>query len=183
MPYSLWSHGLQPTRLLCPWDFPGKGTGVGWHFLSRGSSRLRGRTQVFCTAGRFFTKWATRDQTWDRPRMLLRIPHHPEKQRILLSHVSIMWGWKACSRLTYPGLSLGQCILLVPTPPNGVMSWGSSECHPFNLFTIAGVINISVLKSYFSCFQIGPIFFFFRKTVFKIQPRGLRSIPSFRIAG
>ena len=24
---SLWPHGLQPTRLLCPWDFPGKSTG------------------------------------------------------------------------------------------------------------------------------------------------------------
>ena len=22
-------HGLQPTRLLCPWDFPGKSTGLG----------------------------------------------------------------------------------------------------------------------------------------------------------
>ena len=28
-------HALQPTRL-CPWDFPGKNTGVGCHFLSRG---------------------------------------------------------------------------------------------------------------------------------------------------
>ena len=26
-------NGLQPTRLLCPWDFPGKSTGVGCHFL------------------------------------------------------------------------------------------------------------------------------------------------------
>ena len=26
-------HGLQPTRLLHPGDFPGKGTGVGCHFL------------------------------------------------------------------------------------------------------------------------------------------------------
>ena len=26
---SLRPHGLQPTRLLCPWDFPGKSTGVG----------------------------------------------------------------------------------------------------------------------------------------------------------
>ena len=33
---SLWPHGLQPTRLLCPWDFPGKGTGVGCHFLLQG---------------------------------------------------------------------------------------------------------------------------------------------------
>ena len=27
-----------PTRLLCPWDFPGKNAGVGYHFLLRGSS-------------------------------------------------------------------------------------------------------------------------------------------------
>ena len=25
------THGLQPTRLLCPWDFPGKSPGVGCH--------------------------------------------------------------------------------------------------------------------------------------------------------
>ena len=30
---SKWPHGLQPTRLLCPWDFPGKSTGVGCHCL------------------------------------------------------------------------------------------------------------------------------------------------------
>ena len=28
---SLWPHGLQPTRLLCAWDFLGKSTGVGCH--------------------------------------------------------------------------------------------------------------------------------------------------------
>ena len=32
---SSWPHGLQPTRLLCPWDFPGKSTGVGCHCLLR----------------------------------------------------------------------------------------------------------------------------------------------------
>ena len=30
---SLWPHGLYPTRLLPPWDFSGKNTGVGCHFL------------------------------------------------------------------------------------------------------------------------------------------------------
>ncbi|XP_060986025.1 retinoic acid early transcript 1E-like isoform X1 [Dama dama] len=30
---SLRPHGLQPTRLLCPWDSSGKNTGVGCHFL------------------------------------------------------------------------------------------------------------------------------------------------------
>ena len=29
----LQTHGLQPTRLLCPWGFPSKNTGVGCHFL------------------------------------------------------------------------------------------------------------------------------------------------------
>ena len=33
---SLWPHGLWPTRLLHSWDFPGKHTGVGCHFLLQG---------------------------------------------------------------------------------------------------------------------------------------------------
>ena len=33
---SLWPHGLQPTRLLCPWDSPGKNTGVGCPALLQG---------------------------------------------------------------------------------------------------------------------------------------------------
>ena len=27
---------MQSTRLLCPWDFPGRNTGVGCHFLLQG---------------------------------------------------------------------------------------------------------------------------------------------------
>ena len=30
---SLWPHGLQPTRFFHAWDFPGKSTGMGCHFL------------------------------------------------------------------------------------------------------------------------------------------------------
>ena len=33
IPDSLWPHGQQPTRLPCPWDFPGKDTGMYCHFL------------------------------------------------------------------------------------------------------------------------------------------------------
>ena len=33
---SLWPHGQQPTRLLCPWNSPGKNTGVGSHSLRHG---------------------------------------------------------------------------------------------------------------------------------------------------
>ena len=33
VPNSLRPHGPQPARLLCPWDFPVKNTGMGCHFL------------------------------------------------------------------------------------------------------------------------------------------------------
>ena len=33
---SSWPRGLQPARLLCPWEFPGRNTGVGCHFLLQG---------------------------------------------------------------------------------------------------------------------------------------------------
>ena len=33
---SLRPHGLQPARLLCPWNFPGKDTRGGCHFLRQG---------------------------------------------------------------------------------------------------------------------------------------------------
>ena len=36
MSNSLWPHGLQPARLLCPWDSPGKNTGVGSLSLLQG---------------------------------------------------------------------------------------------------------------------------------------------------
>ena len=34
--YSLQPHRLQPTRLIRPWNFPGKNTGVNCHFLLQG---------------------------------------------------------------------------------------------------------------------------------------------------
>ena len=39
---SLQPHGLSPSRLLCPWDFPGKSTGVGCHFLLQGIFLIQG---------------------------------------------------------------------------------------------------------------------------------------------
>ena len=47
-------YGPSPTRLPCPWDSPGKNTGVGCHCLLQGIFL----TQV-CFAGGFFTVWVT----------------------------------------------------------------------------------------------------------------------------
>ena len=53
---SLQPHGLQPARLLCPWNSPGKNTGVGCHsllqriFLTQGSNQslLHCRQILYC---------------------------------------------------------------------------------------------------------------------------------------
>ena len=41
------THGLQPTRLLCPWDFPDKNTGVACHFLLQGIFPTQGSNLCF----------------------------------------------------------------------------------------------------------------------------------------
>ena len=58
---SLQLHGLQPTRLLCPWDSPGKNTGCVAISFSRGSSWPRNWAYVSYIVGRFFTVSATKD--------------------------------------------------------------------------------------------------------------------------
>ena len=41
-------HGLQPARLLYLWDYLGKNTGVGCHFLPQESSQPRNQTHISC---------------------------------------------------------------------------------------------------------------------------------------
>ena len=38
----VWLKGLQLARLLCPWDFPGKNSRVGCHFLLQGIFPIQG---------------------------------------------------------------------------------------------------------------------------------------------
>ena len=47
MSNSLQPHGLYPTRLLGPWDLPGKHTGVGCHFLLQGIFPTQGSNPGF----------------------------------------------------------------------------------------------------------------------------------------
>ena len=42
MSNSLKPYGLQPTRLLCPWNYPGKNIGVGCYFLLHGIFQTQG---------------------------------------------------------------------------------------------------------------------------------------------
>ena len=47
------------TRLLCPWDFLGKSTGVGCHFLLQEIFLTQGLNLGLCIVGKLFTIWAT----------------------------------------------------------------------------------------------------------------------------
>ena len=58
---SFWPHELQPTRLLCPWNYPGKNTGVGCHSLLQGIFRTQGLNSSLLHKGRFFILRATRE--------------------------------------------------------------------------------------------------------------------------
>ena len=52
---SLQHYGLQPARLLSPWDCPGKSTGMGCHALLQAIFPTQGWNRVSCTMGGFFT--------------------------------------------------------------------------------------------------------------------------------
>jgi len=58
---------LLPARLLCPWDSPGKNTGVGCHALLQGNLPNPGNEHISPTspalAGGFFTT----SITWEAP--------------------------------------------------------------------------------------------------------------------
>ena len=42
VPDSVLPHELWPSKLLCPWDYPGKSIGVGCHFLLQGIFQAQG---------------------------------------------------------------------------------------------------------------------------------------------
>ena len=58
---SVMSNSLQPHTLYSPWNSPGQNTGVSSSSLLQGIFPPRDWTQASCTAGRFFTSWATRE--------------------------------------------------------------------------------------------------------------------------
>ena len=55
---TLWSHWLQPTRLLHPWNFPGKSTGVGCHCLLRRAMHRRWLIKILEGAGLWMPTWS-----------------------------------------------------------------------------------------------------------------------------
>ena len=59
MPTLLWLHGLQPTRVLCPWNSPGKNTGMGCPFSLRRIFLTQDSNPPPCVSRWVLYHWAT----------------------------------------------------------------------------------------------------------------------------
>ena len=82
---------LRPHGLYSPWNSPGQNTGVlGSHSLLQGIFP----TQVSCTAGGFFTRWATRETKNPTVRNLSLL------QRIFPTQ-ELTWGLLHCRQILY----------------------------------------------------------------------------------
>ena len=76
---SLWPQGLYPARILCPWDSPGKNTGVGCHFLIQkifptqesNSGLLCCKKILYCLSYREVLTVYSQLSNWSHPIVLL----------------------------------------------------------------------------------------------------------------
>ena len=87
---SLRLHGPWPTCLLCPWDFPGKKTGVGSLPSSKGSSRPRDQTHISCMS---CTGWRIpyHCATWKAPWTFHLLYQNTHKINLILKTISNIW--------------------------------------------------------------------------------------------
>ena len=83
---SLQPHGLQPARLLWPWDFLGKNSGVGCHFLLQGIFPTRGSNPHLLHWKSVLYCWATGEAPLSRALLVLLNKRFREKQS-WFSHV------------------------------------------------------------------------------------------------
>ena len=89
---TLWPCGLWPTRLLCPWDSPGKNTGVACHALLQEIFPTQGlNPHLFMSpelAGRFFTT----STTWEAPYDEIVLSHKKEPNFVICSNLNGLEG-------------------------------------------------------------------------------------------
>ena len=75
MSHSVQPHGLQPARLLCPWDSPGKNPGMGSHFLPQGIFWIPGKEPPSPALAREFFTTGPPGKPHPIGKMLLLWPH------------------------------------------------------------------------------------------------------------
>ena len=91
---SLQHHGLQYARLLCPWDSPGKNTGVGCHFFLQGIFQTQGLNPHFLR----LLHWQVNEQ--------LRIHTHTYTHTHTHTHTRTLKIWRKFTLCTLANLEI-----------------------------------------------------------------------------
>ena len=107
---SLQPHGLQPTSILCPWNSPGKNTGVGCYFLLQG---------IFLTQGSNSSLLHCRQVLYQLS--LQESPSDEEELKQMLAVEQDLIAWMRIQRETMG--AMGNPIKYQHTE----MHWGTSE--------------------------------------------------------
>ena len=112
-----WPHGLWPTRLLCPWDSPGKNTGVGCHFLLQGIFQTKGlNPHLWC----LLHCQADSSATWEACKWLkhLQQVNISQKVKCLVSGMPLLdalsMSWETVPH--QPSTPFPLCVLLSGNP-------------------------------------------------------------------
>ena len=134
MSNSLQPRGLKPTKLLCPWDSPGKNTGAGCHFLFQ---------EIFpALAGRFFLLLSQLGK-WLKPspkyHLQLKTKEDVEGRSLGLHRGGRQFTWRWRSKCL-----VNRCLLnqMEKIGCNGLWSPGPAKFSPLSLPSSQGALVI-----------------------------------------
>ena len=85
-------HGLQPTRLFRPWDFPGKSTGVGCHCLCDGKKSQREESFTSCF---IFYVWLTEQAKYFKKNLCICTLRLLTLKKIRCSYLAVVFVYKS----------------------------------------------------------------------------------------
>ena len=95
------TRGLWPTRLICPLDFPGKGTAVGCYCLLQGIFLTQGLNPGLPCCRQMLSAWSgglpaleAQLGLWAQPRLLISLPKPPKEE--------LACAWRAVACHTRP---------------------------------------------------------------------------------
>ena len=120
---SLGPHGLYPSRLY-PWDFPGKNTGVGCHFLLQGIFETQGPNLFSCIGRQILYHWAI-------TKPLAKLIHWVSPYESCSQHPSLLliprvWRWEALQQYL-PSCDGARLLLAKPPSAHLITSFPTTE--------------------------------------------------------
>ena len=149
-------HGLQPSRLLRPWDFPGKSTGVGLHHLIVGdvnyplASTLETILAKKCTLmhGRILrdtnyrlrtkARWLVKGNLEEKPHKRDSNNHESSvlslSTSVCLSTCTVLFFFLLINTCFTNSIFVGIFFCKVEGPGSLSLTWCSCHCDPANLW-------------------------------------------------